>query len=93
MKKSYGPPGAPWVDEDEASVFPLVLRRTADVLADQLESRLRMLKRADVTADQVMLEIRRQIAACAIDEPMGAGLLSELLLELLTAKENARCDL
>jgi hypothetical protein len=36
------------------------------------------------------MEIRRQIAAAAMDDPIGAGDLAELLTELLMAKENAK---
>lgn len=88
--KSLRPPGAPWYDDDESSVYPLVLRRTADDLADRLEQRIALLRRSDVTADDVCMEIRRQIGAAAIDDPLGAGVLAELLLELLAAKENSR---
>lgn len=83
-------PNAPWFDTDEDSVFPLVLRRTADALADRLAVRTESLRSDRVTIDEVCMEIRRQIAAAAMDDPIGAGDLAELLTELLMAKENAK---
>lgn len=90
MKNSYGPPTAPWYEGDEESVFPLVLRRSADVLADRLEARVAMLRRADVTTDDVCMEIRRHIASASIDDPLAAGIYADLLLELLAARENSK---
>lgn len=88
--KSYGPPSAPWIDDEDESVYPLVLRRTADVLVEKLVYRIQALRRDEVTADDVIVEIRRQIATSALDDPLGAGDLAEMLLELIQAKENAR---
>jgi len=76
------------MDDDDETVFPLVLRRTADVLADRLEQRLRVLRQDTVTTDEVIAEIRRHIAAGALDDPIGVGDLAELLVELITTKEN-----
>ena len=90
VKFSYGPPGAPWVEEQEESVYPLVLRRTADVLLDRLEKRMIALRQEHLNADNVVLEIRKGIADAAIDDPIGASDLAELLVELLHAKENTR---
>ena len=90
MKVTYGPPSAPWVDEDEESVYPLVLRRTADVLVERLEQRIQRLRQEPVDVDVVTIEIRRLIAASAIDDPIGASDLAELLVELFHAKENAK---
>ena len=90
VKFTYGPPGAPWVEEQEESVFPLVLRRTADVLLDRLEQRMITLRQEPLDTDKVILEIRRAIAASAIDDPIGASDLAELLVELLQSKENTR---
>lgn len=90
MSKIYGPPSAPWVDDGEDTVYPLVLRRTADALADRLERRVKHLREDGVTTDDVYIEIRRQIASCALDDPIAASDLADLLLELMWSKENAR---
>lgn len=80
-------PTAPWADEDE-TVYPFILHRTASVLADRLDRRSSLLRSETVTADDVILEIRRQIADCVLDDPIRASDLVELLLELLWSKEN-----
>ena len=89
VRRTSGAPTAPWHEEDEESVFTLVLRRTADQLARRLQERRSLLLSIDVTTEDVIVEIRRQIAASAIDDPIGAADLSELLLELVRSKENA----
>lgn len=83
-------PSAPWADADEEDVYPLVLRRTADSLASKLELRVHMLRSDSVTLDEVASEIRRMIATCALDDPLGASDMADLLLELMWAKENTR---
>lgn len=89
MNNNFGPPGAPWID-DEESVYPLVLRRTMEVLVGKLEQRIAILQREPINVDTITIEIRRLIAASAIDDPLGAGDLAELLVELIHAKENAK---
>lgn len=90
VKLTYGPPGAPWVEDDDESVYPLVLRRSADVLVERLEQRISILRREPMDVDVVTIEMRRLIAASAIDDPIGASDLVDMLLELLRAKENAK---
>jgi len=84
-------PTAPWVDDD--TVYPLVLRRTADTLADRLSLRAAKLREDPVDIDTVILEIRKQIAACALDDPIRASDLAEMLMELLLCRENAHRDI
>jgi hypothetical protein len=87
--RAYGP-HAPWSEDPDESIFPIVLRRTADILADRLDHRASVLRNERVTTDEVCMEIRRQIAAAAMDDPIGAGDLAELLTELLMSRENVR---
>lgn len=83
-------PGAPWLeDEGEDTVYPLVLRRTADALADRLAARVARLRSDDVATDEVLMEIRKQMAACALDDPILAADLADLMIELVWTKENA----
>jgi hypothetical protein len=49
-----------------------------------------MLRSDSVTLDEVASEIRRMIATCALDDPLGASDMADLLLELMWAKENTR---
>lgn len=91
MPSRFPGPSASWLDDDDdASVYPLVLRRTADALADRLEARVARLRDDNVSTDEVLLEIRRQMAACALDEPILAADLADLMIELVWTKENAR---
>lgn len=84
-------PSPRWLDDEDdgPSVLSLVLRRTSDTLASSLELRANRLRADEVTVEEVIVEIRKQIAACAIDDPIGAGDLSELMLELVRVRENA----
>ena len=81
-------PGVPWLDEDE-TIYSMVLRRTADALADRLEAQARQLRSDAVTTDEVFEAIRKQMAACSIDDPLLTADLAELMLELLYAKEHS----
>ena len=83
-------PAPPWADIDESTVYPLVLRRSADALADRLEARVKRLRSDGVTSDMLNVEIRKQMAAAAIDDPIFASDLADLLLELVWCKENAQ---
>jgi hypothetical protein len=75
---------APWandaMDDDED-----VLRRIADTLAHRLNQRLETLR--EPSADDVILEIRRQIADCAFDDPIRASDLAGFILEVLSRRE------
>lgn len=77
-------------DGDGETVFPMLQRRTADALADRLEARVALLRSDEVPTEEVLLEIRRQIATCALDEPIVAADLAELMVELVHAREHAQ---
>jgi hypothetical protein len=81
-------PGVPWLDEDE-TVYSMVLRRTADTLAERLEVQAARLRDDSVTTDEVFEAIKKQMAACAVDDPLLTADLAELMLELIYAKEHS----
>ena len=58
------------------------------MLADRLTVRVRRLRSDEVNADEVLMEIRQQMAACALDDPIRAADLADLMIELVWSKEN-----
>ena len=79
---------APWADHDD-TVYPMRLRSAAEALADRLDARAAHLRSDDVTTDDVLMEIRRQIASCALDDVIRASDLAELMLDLVWSQEHA----
>lgn len=81
---------APWMtDSDDQYVYPQTRHMAAEQLRRALEARLAALLTADI--DSVMLEIRKQIAECAVSGDITrAGDLGEVALDLLAAREHAR---
>ncbi len=58
---------ADWVDDDEVT-HEHVKRRVADHLRERLVARIALLDQVDLSADEVVTEMRRQMAACAVDD-------------------------
>jgi hypothetical protein len=84
-------PTAPWIDDSEGdTVYPMLLRSAAEALADRLEVRVALLRSPAASTDEVLMEIRRQVATCALDDPILASDLAELMLELLHSREHAK---
>lgn len=57
---------APWVDDGE-STFHHAKHQVADYLRKRLTARLELLERTDLATEDVAMELRRQMAACAVD--------------------------
>ena len=57
---------ADWVDDGEAT-YEHTKRRVADHLRERLVSRIALLDQVDLSTDDVVTELRRQMAACAVD--------------------------
>jgi hypothetical protein len=74
---------APWVDDKEVT-YDHVLREVADHLRKSLTERIAKLDLTDVSTDDVVIEMRRQVAECAVDgNLMRAGELSEATWDLI----------
>ncbi|MAH47444.1 hypothetical protein CMI37_16590 [Candidatus Pacearchaeota archaeon] len=57
---------ASWVDDQEVT-FEHVKRQVADHLRKRLQARLALLGQIDLSTQDVAMELRRQMAACAVD--------------------------
>lgn len=80
-------PSAPWVNEEETN-YAHQLRVAAGALRMALMKRVDALDQPDVTLETLLDEIRRQIAACAVDGHVTlASDLSDLAISLATARE------
>lgn len=89
MSKGPSAPSAPWFDEEDGGVYRFVLRGTADNLARELEKRAKLLREDSVTVDEVVMEIRKAVAGCAVDgHVIRAADLTEVLLELVHTYEH-----
>tara|TARA_Y100000310_G_scaffold341577_1_gene441171 strand:- start:403 stop:690 length:288 start_codon:yes stop_codon:yes gene_type:complete len=87
-KKSFIGPSARWVDDGDAT-FEHVKRDVAGLLRERLKDRIATLDQVDVTLEDVATELRRHMAACAVDgNLMFAAELSESLWELLRFRES-----
>jgi uncharacterized protein YbjT (DUF2867 family) len=88
--RRYLGPSALWLDdEDEATTYKYVLANAAETLAVRLKQRLAALQHSDVSADDLLYEIRRQIAESGVDGYLvRAADLSDLALEIASAAEN-----
>ena len=79
---------APWIDEQEAS-YDHIRREVAGFLRDRLRSRIASLNSSELATEDVVLEMRRQMAECAVDSNFVlVSDLSEGLLALLAARED-----
>lgn len=81
---------APWIDEDEAS-YVHIQRQVADFLRGRLTARIRTLNSSDLNTEDVSIEIRRQMAECAVDGNLVlVSDLSDSLLALLGLRDDRR---
>jgi hypothetical protein len=77
--------------DEEDIVYSHVLRRAADALKQRLQQRIDELDHADLTAEQVLGEIQRQVSEAGVDGHLTrASDLSDLAIELVMAKEHNR---
>lgn len=78
-------PMASWIQEDDDPIFQYAFEEAKLALRRQLERRLSNLEDSS-TVDDLLLEIRRQIADCAVDGRITeAADLQELALALVEA--------
>lgn len=88
----YGP-AALWLPEGESEDIALqyALEEAKTRLKVQLQRRIQFLSRSDVTLDDLLMEIRRQIAACAVDGHITeAGDLQEVALAVVEIYHQSR---
>ena len=57
---------AKWVDDDDAT-YAHVKREAAEKLRAALLRRVEVLDQVDASTEDILLEMRRQMAACAVD--------------------------
>lgn len=89
MRRSFGPAAA-WVDEDSL-VYEHVLQEAAEVLKATLRHRLAVLEDYGLSANDIVAEARRQVAAAAVDGDLTkASDLQELVMQVLLAREESR---
>ena len=67
---SFPGPSAPWVDDEEVTKDHQI-RMAADELVRHLRARIDRLTRTDVSMDDVVNEMRRQMAAGVVDGNLG----------------------
>jgi len=83
---------APWVeDEEDVESYGHVLRHVAEYLRARLQVRLHALDLEGVGTDAVVLELRRQMAECAVDgNLMVASEIGEATWSLLEHKDGTK---
>ena len=84
----YLGPSAAWADDDDAT-FEHIKADVSRFLGDRLEMRKEILRQTGVTADQLVTELRRQMAECAVDGDLVlAADLAEAISDLLQARKD-----
>jgi len=77
--------------DDDETLYPQVLSQVADLLVKRLERRIEVLQDAQLVTDDVMLEIRMQLAESAVAGQLGdCNELMDQVFELLQARELRR---
>jgi hypothetical protein len=86
--RSYLGPSAEWVDDAEVT-FEHSKRQLADFLIQRLMVRVGALKAIDLPTELISVELRRQMAECAVDgNLLLGGELSEATWALLSQRES-----
>lgn len=83
-------PTAPWMQgEEDEYVYKAVMSKAKELLRDRLQQRLSAVAgKPDIS--QLLLELRREMAVCAVDGDLGASHeLVYLYYELIEARENS----
>jgi hypothetical protein len=79
---------ANWVDDDEAT-YEHVKRQVADYLRERLQARTAALDRSELTTNEIVVELKRQMAECAVDGDLVlAADLGEATWSLLQYRES-----
>jgi hypothetical protein len=79
---------APWVDDAETT-YAHTRRQVADHLRAKLLDRIAVLDQTEVSTEEVTVELRRQMAACAVDgNLLLASDLGEAVWDLLQWRES-----
>lgn len=88
----YLGPAAPWMKGDEdAYVYEYVRTEVSNFLAARLRARLAAIEDENAPLDVFIMELRRQIAACAVDGDVGTtSEMSDMVWDLVQARENTR---
>jgi hypothetical protein len=87
-KKPFLGPSAPWVDDTEAN-YAHTKREVAERLRSSLLARIEVLVQVDVSTEEITTELRRQMAACAVDGNLVlASDLGEATWDLLQFRES-----
>ena len=80
---------ASWLDDAEVT-YDHVKREVADHLRERLQARIAVLEQIDVSTEEVATELRRQMAACAVDGNLVlASDLGEATWDLLRFRESS----
>lgn len=89
-RSSFLAPMAPWMlDEGDEYLYQQAVSAASDHLRKRLEQRLASLE-AEVT-DDVLLEIRRQMAECAVEgDVTRSGDLGDFVMDIVASKAHAR---
>lgn len=88
---SFLGPAAPWMDDEDDTVYMQVLHSTAESLAQRLNQRIEAIRSDsfELNEDAIVLECRRQMAECAVDgQVFAVSDIAELILTLLQAREH-----
>jgi len=86
----YRGPTAPWADDDEDEILPLVVQRCKEFIVNYYVGRIETVKSLDTTGEDLKLELQKLLAACAVNDPVFAYYVVSMLEDLLHAEENAR---
>lgn len=89
-RSSFLAPPAPWMlDEEDEYLYQQTLSAAADLLQKHLERRIALL--AEDGIDEVLLEIRKQMAECAVEGDITrSGDLGDLVMDIVASKAHAR---
>lgn len=89
-RSSFLAPPAPWMlDEEDEYLYQQTLSAAADLLRKHLERRIALL--AEDGIDEVLLEIRKQMAECAVEGDITrSGDLGDLVMDIVASKAHAR---
>lgn len=87
-KPSFLGASAPWVDDKEAT-YAHAKRQVANKLRERLKARIAALDRVEIETTDIVTELRRQMAECAVDgNLMLSSELGDAIWSLLQYRES-----
>lgn len=91
MSNSFLGPSSAWDEEDDSFIFDHAIEDAKESLRRRLLFRASQMESKEFSFDQLVLEIKKQIAECVVEGNLGTSTeLTALVWDLLELKEHHR---